>query len=798
MNKTQKCGIYRVIMFIIPVLLVVYYLRNIGRLNMIFVLPDEYGYWMTAAAFAGYDWSGLSSLSLYYSYGYSIILTPLFWIFKEPVLMYKAALCLNALLYIGAYFISCACGFRLADAMGVNIGRRAPANGSGADGNNSTVIKRRRLMVVIVCGVIALYCNNAVQVNIAWSEALLYFMFWLSFYTLLRYCESRNMLVLAAFGVEVVYMYIIHQRMLGVLIAAGMTLVGILVRQLTRNKKEHRQQDSKTAGTGRNKSSKKIWSIVIVISAIVAFILIFFVVKKYLAGLLWSSQPEDRVAVNNFSGQIKKMMAIFSADGIVNFCFHVCGKFFYLFLASGSLVFWAIAGVIDKIISGVGRTAKTKHKTESDSVYMPVYIYMLLAMLGLLGITSIFMNGVGGRMDAVVYGRYVEPVIGVVMLVGVLCIMEKKPKIYTFILYLLLFTAMALAADYLMSQGAYFVRLMSVGSSIFYKGGDIDKFYILPAIAVGLVLGIVVYIAARFRIIVVWAVFAASIITFWHMNVDTTLDKGIIETHKYMNQVLYLDNFMDNLEDINDIDNVPIYFINNTDTKNFDYNYRIFHLQFLRKNDTIKIIDQAELEELEKGDGNYFLIQYHVSGIDIEKYRIVTQNYGLSLMVPRESELAGICNEYTSENYYEFIGEMSGSETATKPGSGVFDSDYKRGFVIFVQDLCLTPGRYQVDMELQVTIDEDEDVLLYEGMNEDETFPRTIGYANVSYGYGAGMFNEVPVIISSPEELKENDGIIHVTYEFDCDEYKNGVEMRFYSEGCSKVIVNELKYRTVK
>ena len=39
--------------------------------------PDEFGYWSVAAAILGYDWSSITGLGPYYSYGYSVLLTPI-------------------------------------------------------------------------------------------------------------------------------------------------------------------------------------------------------------------------------------------------------------------------------------------------------------------------------------------------------------------------------------------------------------------------------------------------------------------------------------------------------------------------------------------------------------------------------------------------------------------------------------------------------------------------------------------------------------------------------------------------
>ena len=60
--------------------------------------PDEFGYWTPAAAMLGYDWSSITSLGSYYSYGYSAVLVFVLAIFKDPIVTYRAAVIVNLIL----------------------------------------------------------------------------------------------------------------------------------------------------------------------------------------------------------------------------------------------------------------------------------------------------------------------------------------------------------------------------------------------------------------------------------------------------------------------------------------------------------------------------------------------------------------------------------------------------------------------------------------------------------------------------------------------------------------------------
>ena len=60
--------------------------------------PDEFGYWSPAAAILGYDWSEITGLGSYYSYGYSALLVPILLLFHNAITTYRAAIVLNLVL----------------------------------------------------------------------------------------------------------------------------------------------------------------------------------------------------------------------------------------------------------------------------------------------------------------------------------------------------------------------------------------------------------------------------------------------------------------------------------------------------------------------------------------------------------------------------------------------------------------------------------------------------------------------------------------------------------------------------
>ena len=67
MRKIQREEILWIIVVMTFILAVFFY--GIGRVYGFSLFPDEFGYWASAAKAAGYDWSEISSLGSYYSFG---------------------------------------------------------------------------------------------------------------------------------------------------------------------------------------------------------------------------------------------------------------------------------------------------------------------------------------------------------------------------------------------------------------------------------------------------------------------------------------------------------------------------------------------------------------------------------------------------------------------------------------------------------------------------------------------------------------------------------------------------------
>ena len=85
-NKYGPSSLSYILLTMGSILIAIFSIYRIRELVLPSILNDEFGYWANAAHIFGYDWSGVVSMSPYYSYGYSLFLFPFFFI-KGPHLV---------------------------------------------------------------------------------------------------------------------------------------------------------------------------------------------------------------------------------------------------------------------------------------------------------------------------------------------------------------------------------------------------------------------------------------------------------------------------------------------------------------------------------------------------------------------------------------------------------------------------------------------------------------------------------------------------------------------------------------
>lgn len=318
---------------------------------------DEFGYWSYAAGLAGYDWSDIASLGSYYSYGYSLILLPVFLIFKDGVIAYRAAMVVNIALLAVCFFILQKMGRTFYAAAAV------------------------------------FYPTWLFYAGTTFAEILLVTLYLTTCMLLLKYLQTDNKRYMALMLAAMFYMYLVHLRAIGVLVSGTAVLLLYNIRKYSIRKYIMRN------------GGRKVRSVLVPAAAAAVILavglLMGLFIKNYWTGMVYGDTADTLKNANDYAGQFEKIAYIFSIEGLKNLIISVSGKILYLGLASYGIAYFGI-------IYAVRRVREKK--------YFPLFV--LLTTAAALMICAIYTIR-PGRVDTLTYGRYHEYVMPVLLMMGI-------------------------------------------------------------------------------------------------------------------------------------------------------------------------------------------------------------------------------------------------------------------------------------------------------------------------------------------------------------------------------------------
>lgn len=357
----------------IPILLIIgMFGYGINFLFGFSVYPDEFGYWSTAAHIVGYDWKPVTGLGSYYSFGYSLLLTPILWIFKGGVPAFRAAIFLNAFLQCVSFLLLYKIAFWFE---------------SGRDKNHA----------YIAAGIGALYPAYTYFSQTTMSESLLTFIYILVIYLLIRYLEEPKWYRLLGLSLAMTYLYLVHMRTIGVLLIGFVLLFLFLI---------------------TDASKRRYWPIAIVILAV--GILMVYYLKPVIQERIFAYSTD--LEANDFSGQFKKIESYLNLKKVIELIYGFIGKITYLGLASFGLFFTVILESVRSL-----KEAMANREDEDIRKKNKVFIYIVFTALAQVAVTTIGC-GEGHSVDGLLYGRYNEYVLPVFISVGAILLLYKPPK----------------------------------------------------------------------------------------------------------------------------------------------------------------------------------------------------------------------------------------------------------------------------------------------------------------------------------------------------------------------------------
>lgn len=424
--------------FILPILVILGMIAyGIHFLYGFSLFPDEFGYWSPAATAVGYDWSEITALGYYYSFGYSIILIPVLAIFKGGVVAYRAAVFVNAL-------IRCVSLFFL---YGI-VRRLFPKNS--------------RMCKVLAVTVGVLYPVWTYYMQMTMVESLLASVYILICYLAIRYFEKPSYRRMAALITGLAYLYYLHMRTIPVF-AAGII---ILVIHAVNTDKETKQ--------------RYIRAIIIILSAVVV-IVAGELIKSTVMDAVYAHSNSRQLSTNDYAGQVGRLEILLSPFGWLAILKSMASKLMYLGMSSFGMVYVAI----------VYLCSKTK-------TY--IYTRCFVLATAMAQILLIAVANTGGRLDGLPYGRYIEHINPVFIAIGI-CTLAGATHRYRYFLCSLIYNAIATIITIIWSVSAGTDNMHPfciAGISYLWDEWDltiVQKYLI--ALGLSTVTMLIVYIAVR-------------------------------------------------------------------------------------------------------------------------------------------------------------------------------------------------------------------------------------------------------------------------------------------------------------
>ena len=136
---------------------------------------------------------------------------------------------------------------------------------------------------------------------------------------------------------------------------------------------------------------------------------------------IYTAASEEALAGNDYGSQWDKLRMICSLKGIKQFLEGILGKIYYLGMASFGIFYWALAWMAKEIVCLVKRLIKK----ESIQVIQWIALFLFLSAVGEVLISSIFMYR-STLIDTLVYGRYSEFIMPVILLIGIVIMLQSR------------------------------------------------------------------------------------------------------------------------------------------------------------------------------------------------------------------------------------------------------------------------------------------------------------------------------------------------------------------------------------
>lgn len=351
--------------------------------TMFNLTPDEYAVTGVAAWFNGLDWSKTVSAGGYYGYFQSLFYVPVFKMYSDPYMQYRAMLIINGII------------MSFAPVIVYYLARRW-----------FCVRKLSSVFIAVVCG---LYPSYLLLTKYTWNETMCCILPWV--FALLMYKSlkshkqsGKNAVVMQQVwailaGLTLMAAYATHGRMLA-LTAAGIVLELIVLFTMRR----------------------RLFSLVGFFSGCGVGFVVDKLLKDYFQSVLWLADQKDKASVNTIENMFSRISGIDSEE-LMRFPQTLVGHFFYFF--SSTWGFGAICLVM--IISGIVMYYVTRSRAKKGKPFettpdgkaktyissnLAIFCWFAFLVMGAIFVVSVAFKATStvfeSRADTAIFGRYIE------------------------------------------------------------------------------------------------------------------------------------------------------------------------------------------------------------------------------------------------------------------------------------------------------------------------------------------------------------------------------------------------------
>ncbi len=419
---------YKEYLFAIAILFA-FWAFGIGSTYGFSIFPDEFAYWSYAARLAGYDWSDVTALAPYYSYGYSLIHIPIFVFCKDAVTAYRIAVSIN-FLFLFLAMVALA-------------------------GTMKRMMPDKKMPIVLFSALTVLLPCNLFYTQMTLTEVFLVALYIAAGSVLYRYLENNRLSTLLLLMLILIYLYTVHMRTVGVLLAA---MIVVTIHIFLRGDKR--------------------WHVLAALGAALALFAAADFLKQQAFVYVYGGINQELVAANDYSGQMEKIRSVLSLEGFYDLLISLAGKVLYLGLATWGLFYWGIYGMVRQAFALL-RNIK-KHVSAKPQQFFAVFVLLTVAAQIVIG--TIYLLTLGEIGDYT-YGRYSEMVIPFVMVWGFAVLWKERARfVWTATGGLALLqglTTFLVVRQIIVTGADNFQGYFLVGISYLYNEADfqVDSFY---------------------------------------------------------------------------------------------------------------------------------------------------------------------------------------------------------------------------------------------------------------------------------------------------------------------------------